>query len=305
MSFNKLNKAKIASNQNKNIIKTISGDKNTPEDILISYDLQAGSYTKNFYNNPEYYKQKGKEISNIINNLNTATSILEVGVGEASTLIHVLQNLNHTPSHIYGFDISWSRLNFAQNLLKNHKVKYTELFTSDLFNIPLPDSSIDVIYTCHSLEPNGGREKEALKELYRVAKNQIILLEPSYELASYEAKKRMEDHGYVTNLQSTIKDLGYDITDHYLSQIHLNPLNPTGITIITKNTDKFNPPLLKCPISYTSLNKLNKYFLHSPESFLTYPILEEIPCLLKENAILSSKINVNYNEFKKENNIQC
>ena len=77
-----------------------------------------------------------------------------------------------------------------------------------MFNLPLLDNSIDIVYTSHSMEPNGGHEEELLAELYRVTNNYLILLEPAYEFASEEARARMRKHGYVTNLYETAKRLG-------------------------------------------------------------------------------------------------
>ena len=56
----------------------------------------------------------------------------------------------------------------------------------------MPDKSVDVVYTAHSLEPNGGRELEAVKELLRITSKRLILIEPSYELADKECKIRMK-----------------------------------------------------------------------------------------------------------------
>ena len=69
------------------------------------------------------------------------------------------------------------------------------------------DNAIDVVYTSHSIEPNGGREEEALLELYRIAKKYVVLLEPCYEKASSAARKRMEKHNYITNLFDTVNKL--------------------------------------------------------------------------------------------------
>ena len=50
------------------------------------------------------------------------------------------------------------------------------------------------------MEPNGGREKEALLELSRIARKYLVLIEPAYEYASEKGKERMDLHGYVKNL---------------------------------------------------------------------------------------------------------
>jgi ubiquinone/menaquinone biosynthesis C-methylase UbiE len=106
------------------------------------------------------------------------------------------------------------------------------LFIGDLFNIPLSDSSVDIVYTSHSLEPNGGREKEALQELYRIAGGYLVLLEPTNEFADDEGKARMKRNGYVHDLANVIKDLGYDLIEYRRFELTINPLNPTGLYII-------------------------------------------------------------------------
>lgn len=66
---------------------------------------------------------------------------------------------------------------------------------ADLFDIPLKDASVDVVYTSHSHEPNGGLEEDAIRELMRIARRAVILVEPIYELANSEAQSRMRTHG--------------------------------------------------------------------------------------------------------------
>ena len=285
-------------------LKSINNNQlNTIEDILISYDFQSGSYIKGFSNNPEFKDKYCTSLARIIDNLGDFDSIIEVGVGEATTLNNVIRKLTKTPSDVLGFDISWSRLKFAQEFLADFELKNIKLFTANLFEIPLLDNSIDIVYTSHSIEPNGGKEEEAIKELYRITGKYLILLEPSYEFADDKSRKRMKEHGYVTNLYSTAKKLGYKVIEHRLFDYSSNPLNPTGIMIIEKKLSISNSPNLKCPISLTNLSKYNDSLLYSKDSFLAYPVIDEIPCLLKENSILATHLLTNYDKYKTAHNI--
>jgi ubiquinone/menaquinone biosynthesis C-methylase UbiE/uncharacterized protein YbaR (Trm112 family) len=302
-----LDKLKVLYEQGGNIIQYLRNysnrDINSLEDILISYDFQAGSYIEGFAKNPKFIRKYGKALSELINNTGKVDSIIEIGVGEATTLNIVINNLKEKPSHIFGFDISWSRLKFAMEFLKDVNHPEIKLFTANLFEIPLLDNSVDIVYTSHSIEPNGGKEEEALKELYRITKKYLILLEPSYEFASPEARERMQKHGYVKNLPLVAKTLGYKIIEHRLFEYSLNPLNPTGLLIIEKNGDVSNNPDLVCPITRSKLEEYGNAFLRTQNGFITYPIIDSIPCLLKENAILTTHLLTDYNQYKKENGI--
>lgn len=115
----------------------------------------------------------------------------------------------------------------------------------------------------------------------------------------------MIEHGYVTKLYETRKALNYEIVEHRLFDCCVNPLNPTGLMIIKKENDgEKNTTDLVCPISYTPLEKMTDALLYSQDSFLAYPIIEDISCLLKENSILTTHFKTSYKDFKTENNIK-
>jgi uncharacterized protein YbaR (Trm112 family)/ubiquinone/menaquinone biosynthesis C-methylase UbiE len=307
--FKLIDSIKVLYEKGENIIQYLRDvDKrnfNTIEDILISYDFQAGSYIKHFYSNQDFQKKYAENIASTINRLGLFNSVMEAGVGEATTLGVMIKFLSQKPRHAFGFDLSWSRLFFAQNFLKDQDVTNATLFTSDLFEIALPDNSIDLVYTSHSVEPNGGKEKEALIELYRVAKKYLVLLEPSYEFGSHAARQRMEKLGYVTNLYATAIDLGYEVIEHRIFDSYNNPLNPTGLLIIKKNSSEsdVNEPYLACPVTKTKLKNDKNTTLYSEESLLAYPIIKSIPCLLKQNAILATHFNMDYDKFKSATDI--
>ena len=306
--FKQLAKIKEVYGNGGNIIQYLksinNNDKqNTIEDILISYDFQSGSYIKGYSKNPEFKDKYCTSLAKVIDNLGNFDSIIEVGVGEATTLNNLTQKLTNVPSNILGFDISWSRLKFAKDFLAGFDLNNITLFTANLFEIPLLDNSVDIVYTSHSIEPNGGKEEEAIKELYRITSKYLILLEPSYEFSDEKSRNRMKSHGYVTNLYSTAKKLGYNIIEHRLFDYSINPLNPTGIIIIKKESSTSNKPTLRCPISLTELTEYNDCLLYSKDSFLAYPVIDEIPCLLKENSILATHLLTDYNEYKTAHNI--
>lgn len=306
--FALLEKIKEVYERGENIIQYLksidSSTANALDDILISYDFQAGSYVKALAKNPVQKRNYCSSLAAVVNTLGDFESIMEAGVGEATTLGTFLKSLNKTPAKVLGFDISWSRLKFAKGLLRDFHFSHTQLFVGNLFNIPLLDNSVELVYTSHSIEPNGGNEEAALRELYRITKKYLILLEPAYEFASDEAKARMKHHGYVTELFPTARKMGLKILDYRLFEHSSNPLNPTGIMIIEKKQPvKSNPPVLVCPITKTELNKMGESILFSKDGLLAYPVIEQIPCLLKENSILTTHLLTDYDEYKKSHAI--
>lgn len=280
---NKVNIIRYLKNKNKENI-------NTREEIMISYDLQAGSYIEETLNNREWGDRYSSALSDVLNKLGYYNSILEVGVGEATTLINVLLKLLNAPTNIFGFDISYSRIRYAMKYLKKYYTNNIDLFVGDLFNAAFLDNSIDIVYSSHSLEPNRGKEKEALMELYRITKKYLVLFEPAYEFASEKLKNYMDYHGYVRNIWKSAEELGYKVVEHKLI-FKDNPksLNNTAVTVIEKNKIFRNKAksFLACPISKKPLNIIRGNY-YCGDSLLLYPIIDNIPCLLPENAVIAT-----------------
>lgn len=202
----------------------------------------------------------------------------------------VLEKLSHIPEYSLGFDLSWSRVAYGLRYLSEKQIQGS-LFVADLFNIPLADESIDIVYTSHSLEPNGGREKEAIKELLRVARHAVVLIEPIYELASPEAQERMRYHGYIRGLKDVATQLGAVVTNYKLLDFTANPLNPSGLLLLEKATT-VNSSLgisWSCPLTRTRLQDIGDVF-ESKETGLVYPVLRGIPMLTSSHAIVASAI---------------
>ncbi len=136
----------------------------------------------------------------------------------------------------------------------------------------------------------GGREKEALRELMRVTRRYLILLEPAYEFASKEAKKRMRQHGYVRNLYAQARSLSFRVLEHRPFDVSVNPLNPTGLLVIqAPRAKKIGAPAnpFACPITRAPLEQIkNAYF--SKKGLFVYPVIDGVPCLLQKNAVIAT-----------------
>ena len=275
-------------------LKEIKELENNSDNIIeIAYDFQSGSYIESLSNKEyaSYLEKYAEEIVHVICSLCDPISILEAGVGEATTLERVASKIKKIPT-IYGFDISLSRILYGKNWLLKNNLDNVHLVTGNLFEIPFLDNSIDVVYTSHSIEPNGGNEEKILKELFRVTRKFLILLEPGYELANKEAQKRMDSHGYCKGIKKTAISLGYNVIEHKLFPYSSNTLNPTALTIIQKEITSisYDDSVFACPRYGTALTRNTDSFF-SEESLLAYPIIKGVPCLRKENAVLVSKYN--------------
>lgn len=282
-------------------LKTIENrDCNSIEDILISYDFQAGQYTKDYFKYKTEWEKLFKEREKIIyryiekNNYKDNLRILEAGVGEATAMYGFLNNINKILD-VYGFDISWSRLKYADKFLKDMNFKHkTSLFTGDLCHIPIQNDSMDIVYTNHAIEPNGGREREILSELYRVTGSYLICFEPDYAHANTEARERMISHGYIKNLYETAIDLGYSVIEYEPLEYVYTEKNPASVIVIQKNDkNKKSNNIFADPIIKRELIKENNNYMYCEDSMCIYPIIDGIPCLLQDNSILATK----YHEF--------
>jgi SAM-dependent methyltransferase len=218
-------------------------------------------------------------------------TLLEIGCGEATTLAGVLEHLPVRPREVLGFDLSWSRCQAGLDWLAARR-QSAQLFVGDLFEIPLDDGAVDVIYTSHSLEPNGGREEAALRELFRVARHAVVLVEPLYELAGSEAQERMRRHGYVRNLAATAERLGANVTQHRLLDFIRHPHNPAGLVMIEKKAAEAAPgPLAwRCPLTHTALRPAGDTYV-SDSTGIVYPVLRGIPMLRAEHAVVASRLH--------------
>lgn len=288
-----------------NITELLRNEKNvnfnTSDIIEAAYDIQAGTYIGMTEKNMGLSLLYAREISLLLSeHLNNSDSLLDVGTGELTTLSLIANSLEVKPKSIYAFDISWSRLyegsRYAQVKMETDFNKLN-FFVGDIFEIPLLDKSIDVTTSSHALEPNGGRLEELINELFRVTKKKIILFEPCYEINTVEGKNRMDELGYIKNIEHVVKSLHGTLIKKTKIKNIANVLNPTVCFVI-------EPPKSNCPLesnvkepdcifSVPGTNlplKTIDGFYFSNDLGLCYPVIKGIPIFKSKAAILASAL---------------
>jgi uncharacterized protein YbaR (Trm112 family) len=99
----------------------------------------------------------------------------------------------------------------------------------------------------------------------------------------------MEHHGYCRGLRETAERMGCAVIEHRMIDHPFNPLNPTAVMVIKKGTEESSGllPAFHCPSCRQPLTSVRGVYYCAAEG-LAYPVLDDIPCLARHNAILAS-----------------
>lgn len=271
---------------------------NNLDAIKISYDLQAGSYTKSF----NEHQAVGINIKRVVplllpildNHIDDGDCCLDFGTGEMTMLTSLFNETKAKPNHIFACDISWSRLYHGSQFLSKHRHFGASVFplVCNGIEMPFATSSIDVCLTSHALEPNRSDLKSILKELFRITEKKCIFVEPSYEVATKEVKSRMDALGYIKKLEKTIFELGAEIVEK-IDLSTVNPNNPSVCYVVKPplNTKPCFENSTKLTVPGTDLDLVkNQGFYFSNDAGVAFPCLLNIPILEAKSAIIATSL---------------
>lgn len=298
--------ARNAFKEGRNITELLRSQKsvnaNSSEIIEASYDIQAGSYIDNIVNNPIKAAAYIGELTSILDkHLTGSDTLLDIGTGELTIISNILRQLENKPKSVFAFDISWSRIykgiDYAKALMGDD-YKRLKSFVADINEIPLLNKSINISTSSHALEPNGGKLKELLDELFRVTIDKLILFEPCFEINTEEGKQRMERLKYIKNIDGAVEELGGKLIEKIIIKNIANPLNPTVCFIITpppivkeisRNNSDIESSIYSVPGTNIPLKDVGEYYF-SNQLGLCYPTLKSIPILKTSASILASSL---------------
>lgn len=106
------------------------------------------------------------------------TSILEVGCGDGNNVAMLKEAFPE--ARVAGCDISDGRIEFAKKYHGERGVD-VELIVGNATQLPYADKSFDVVYSLYCLEHLPVEFPQAVREMLRVAKKKVILIEPVAE----------------------------------------------------------------------------------------------------------------------------
>lgn len=279
------------------VLRLMLGEKNnTPQIIEIAYDLQAGTYVQARDAAPDQWRAYVTELAAILRPLiRSGDRVFEAGTGEMTTLIGVANACYGEISTHYAMDISWSRIAVGRGIanveLVSNLADRLSSFVGDLLHIPLRDKSIDVVWTSHALEPNGGREEALLAELFRITRRWVVLFEPSYENNTSAGQARMDSLGYVKGLPGAIRKLGGTLENVERITAVADSPNPTYAYVVAPPgmaDTAFAGSEWACPATGHGMVRYPDCFW-SEASKLAYPVVGGVPILRPEAAVLATR----------------
>lgn len=264
-------------------------ERNTLESVEAAYDLQTGSYTAALAR-PEFAELKMRRMAGMAEFLRErgVRSLLDAGTGEATSLQALLRQGPDFPDGVRAFDLSLSRILQARRVLEEAGFGGVGLCTGELQALPFADSSIDAVVTVAAIEPNGGQERECLRELIRVAARYVILLEPSTEFSDEVSLKAIEERGYVRDLRRVAEEEGVRILRHEAAERPESQVVQYGLLILEKSEVASSGEVeWGCPICHGKLRRVNGGW-YCDEDCLVYPEIEGVACLRSGQGVLAS-----------------
>lgn len=264
--------------------------------IEVAYDLQAGTYVEAVLSHPQMYRDLAAEAASLLTPLlRPGDVILDIGSGEFTTLSGIA-NACLSPGHrVLGCELSLSRITvgrqYMARALRSDLKDAIVPFVGEFGRLPLADKSVDIVLSSHAIEPNRGSERAILRELVRVARRGLLLIEPCYENASAEIRARMDSHSYARGIGAAIKAAGARLGDPMPMRNSANPLNPSFAFVA--ELDEPSPPrpdrCWVCPETGLPLEDRGSIFF-SAGSLLAYPVIDSTPILRRDAAVLYSAL---------------
>jgi SAM-dependent methyltransferase len=139
-------------------------------------------------------------------------SVLDFGCGWGVNTILLRQQA--PDAQVWSFDASPYRVLSARYNLERLGLAPYRLFVADGSRLPLPDASVDLVFTTHVLEQMAEVLPGALAEIRRVARRFAVHVEPGTRFARWPHRLRVRRLGYPADIAERARALGWTIREH-------------------------------------------------------------------------------------------
>lgn len=146
------------------------------------------------------------------------SSVLDFGCGWGGNTILLKQTIPDLD--VWSFDYSPYRVLSTQFNLRQLGLTPYRLFVADGSKLPLPDNSVDLVFTSHVLEQMKQVLTPALREIHRVTRRFAVHIEPTFHYADWLHRLRIIRKDYPRDIVQRSQMLDWRLQEY-------RPANPT------------------------------------------------------------------------------
>ena len=159
--------------------------------------------------------------------------ILEVGCGNLMNAVLTKEKYGDSVEY-HGIDISPNRIRIGlEHFPELEKENYSASSITE--KTSFEDGEFDIVFSMHCLEQISYETKAALKEMYRICKKRIVMVEPVYENGSFLQRTYLLALDITRILMKSIKELGYEVIDNRVCDVQSNLYNQSSIVVVRKS----------------------------------------------------------------------
>lgn len=229
--------------------------------------------------------------------LKNISNLIEIGAGELTTISSLKTFFKNKNINIHASELSWSRINLGQEFFRKRNIIFSSVSVASMLQLPYKDNSFDCVLTHYALEELSGYQEKAIRELIRISKRYVILIEASFELGNKYQKRKLFNRNWNLEIIPSIKSNNWNLIKHTLVPYCPDAYHHGAIHIIEKEAvdldtskNKFKNNFFCCPSCKGEIEHVKSFFKCTRCS-VVFPSLENIPVFLTDKGIIASKFN--------------
>ena len=159
-------------------------------------------------------------------------SILEIGCGNCINAYHVKEKYKEQVDY-YGVDIAKQRIEIGlEHFSSLQPENYKECSITE--RTEFADNQFDIVFSMHCLEQIAYETKYALREMYRICKHMMVMVEPVYENGNFVQRAYLVSSDHTKILLRSAKELHLPIVHNESCDLQTSLSNQSSLIVIEK-----------------------------------------------------------------------